>query len=331
MPDMRRRRFITLLGGAAAAWPVAAKAQQVATMPVIGMLHSGSSDPYAGRMAAFRQGLSATGLVEGKDFAIEFRWAEGNYERLHEMARDLVARNVAVIVAAGGVASAPAAKAATATIPIVFMIGVDPIAAGLVTNLARPEANVTGVSFLTQSLGAKRLGFLNMLAPNATSVAVLVNPKNSVRKMVEKEIGDAARASNRNIHMFDASTGPEIDYAFEAITRQQSRAILVYSDPLFTSKHAQIASLGTKAAVPAIYPSREYVEAGGLASYGADVRDEYRKAGVYAGRIVQGTKPSDLPILQPTKFELVLNLKTAQSMGLNISDSFQLLADEVIE
>jgi putative ABC transport system substrate-binding protein len=247
------------------------------------------------------------------------------------MARDLVARNVSVIVAAGGVASAPAAKAATATIPIVFMIGVDPIAAGLVTNLARPEANVTGVSFLTQSLGGKRLGFLNLLAPNATTVAILVNPRNSVRDIVEREIRDAARASNRNINMFDASTGPEIDEAFEAITRQKSGAILVYSDPFFTSKHAQIALLGTKAAVPAIYPSREYVEAGGLASYGADVRDEYRKAGVYAGRIVQGTKPADLPILQPTKFELVLNLKTARSMGLNISDSFQLLADEVIE
>jgi putative ABC transport system substrate-binding protein len=330
MPYLRRREFITSLGGAAA-WPLAAWAEQTPTIPVIGMLHSGSPDPYAGRMASFRQGLSATGLVEGKDFAIEFRWAEGNYERLSAMARDLVARNVSVIVAAGGVASAPAAKAATATIPIVFMIGVDPIAAGLVTNLARPEANVTGVSFLTQSLGGKRLGFLNLLAPNATTVAILVNPRNSVRDIVEREIRDAARASNRNINMFDASTGPEIDEAFEAITRQKSGAILVYSDPFFTSKHAQIALLGTKAAVPAIYPSREYVEAGGLASYGADVRDEYRKAGVYAGRIVQGTKPADLPILQPTKFELVLNLKTARSMGLNISDSFQLLADEVIE
>jgi putative tryptophan/tyrosine transport system substrate-binding protein len=328
---MNRREFITLLGGAAAAWPVAARAQQTTIVPVIGMLHSGSPDPYAGRMAAFRQGLSATGLVEGKDFAIEFRWAEGNYERLRAMARDLVARHVSVIVAAGGVASAPVAKAATATIPIVFMTGADPVAAGLVTNLARPEANVTGVSFLTQALGAKRLGFLNMLAPNAVTVAVLVNPKNSVRNVIEKEIRDAGRASDRNIQMFEASTGLEIDSAFEAIIRQKSEAILVYSDPFFTSKHAQIAALGTRAAVPAIYPSREYAEAGGLASYGADVRDEYRKAGVCAGRIVQGAKPADLPILQPTKFELVINLKTARSMGLNISDSFQLLADEVIE
>jgi putative tryptophan/tyrosine transport system substrate-binding protein len=300
-------------------------------MPVIGMLHSGSPDPYAGRMAAFRQGLSATGLVEGKDFMIEFRWAEGNYERLREMARDLVARNVSVIVAAGGVASAPVAKAATATIPIVFMTGADPIAAGLVKSLARPEANVTGVSFLTQSLGAKRLGLLNMLAPDATTVAVLVNPANPAATGVKQEIQEAGRASKRSVQILEASTEAEIDAAFEAIVPQKFGAILVYSDPLFTSRHAQIATLGTKAAVPAIYPSREYAEAGGLASYGADVRDEYRKAGVYTAKLLQGTKPADLPILQPTKFELVVNLKTARSIGLNIPDSFQLLADEVIE
>jgi putative ABC transport system substrate-binding protein len=326
---MRRREFITLLGGTVAC-PVVARAQQAA-MPVIGMLHSGSPEPYAGRLAAFRQGLSATGLVEGKDFAIEFRWAEGNYERLRAMARDLVDRNVSVIVAAGGVASAPVAKAATATIPIVFMTGADPVASGLVTNLARPEANVTGVSFLTQMLGAKRLGLLNMLAPKASTVAVLVNPTNPGRNFVDKEIQDAARTSRQNIQVFEPSTGPEIDSAFEVIIRQKSGAILVHSDPFFTSRHAQIAALGTKAAVPAIYPSREYAEAGGLASYGADVRDEYRKAGAYAGRLLQGATPADLPVLQPTKFELVINLKTARSIGLNISDSFQLLADEVIE
>jgi putative tryptophan/tyrosine transport system substrate-binding protein len=328
---VKRRAFITLIGGAAAAWPLAADAQQTAPVPLIGMLHSGSSDPYAGRLAAFRQGLGALGLVEGKDFALEFRWAEGNYERLPAMARDLVAHNVSVIVAAGGVASAPVAKAATATIPIVFITGVDPVATGLVSNLARPEANVTGVSFLTQLLGAKRLGFLNMLAPNAIAVAILMNPTNPARNVADKEIRDAGRVSKRNIQMFEASTGPEIDSAFGEIVRQKSDAILVYSDPFFTSRHAQIAALGTRAAVPAIYPSREYAEAGGLASYGADVRDEYRKAGAYARRLLQGAKPADLPILQPTKFELVINLKTARSIGLNISDSFQLLADEVIE
>ena len=329
MFDGRRRAFI--LGfGSAAAWTLAAQAQQPA-VPLIGLLHSGSSEPYAPRVAAFRQGLNATGLVEGKDFAIEYRWAEGNYERLLPMARDLVARDVSVLVAGGGVASAPAAKAATATIPIVFITGADPIAAGLVTSVARPEANVTGVSFLTQLLGAKRLGFLNILAPTATTVAVLVNPKNPERNVVDKEIRDAGRTSKRNIQVFEAGTGPEIDAAFAAITHQQSGAILVCSDPFFTSRHAQIAVLGTRAAVPAIYPSREYAEAGGLASYGADVRDEYRKAGVYAGRLLQGAKPGDLPILQPTKFELVINLNTARSIGLNISESFQLLADEVIE
>ena len=326
---MKRREIITLLGSAAA-WPLAAHAQQPA-MPVIGFLHSGSAEPYAGRLAAFRQGLSDAGLIERKDFTIEFRWAEGNYERLREMANDLVARKVSVIVAAGGVASAPVAKAATAAIPIVFMTGADPIASGLVTSLARPEANVTGVSFLTQALGGKRLGFLNMLAPEAIAVAVLVNPTNPGRNLAEKEVQEAGRASKRNIRVFEASTGAEIDSAFELIVREKFAAILVQSDPLFTSRHVQIATLGTKAAVPAIYPSREYAEAGGLASYGADVRDEYRKAGIYAARILLGAKPADLPVIQPTKFELVINLKTARSMGLNISDSFQLLADEVIE
>jgi putative ABC transport system substrate-binding protein len=328
---MRRREFITLLGGAAAGWPLRAQAQQPRTVPVIGFLHSGSAEPYASRLADFRQGLSDTGLVEGKDFAIEFRWAEGNYERLRGMAGDLVARNVSVIVAGGGVASAPVAKAATAKIPIVFITGADPVATGLVTSLARPEANVTGVSILTQALGAKRLGFLNLLAPNATDVAVLVNSTNPGKNVAEKEIKDAGRASKRSVQVFEASTAAEIDSAFEAIIRQKSSAILVHADPFFTSSAAHIAALGTRAGVPAIYPSREYAEAGGLVSYGVDIREEYRKAGVYAGRLLQGARPADMPVLQPIKFELVINIKTARSMGLNISDSFQLLADEVIE
>ena len=327
---MKRREFITLLGGAAA-WPLSARAQQPRKVPVIGFLHSGSAEPYAGRLAAFRQGLSETGLVDGKDFTIEFRWAEGDYERLRGMAHDLVARNVSVIIAAGGVASAPVAKAATATIPIVFITGADPVATGLVTSLARPEANVTGVSFLTQALGAKRLGLLNILAPDARTVAVLLNPTNPGRNIADKEIQDAGRVSKRSIQIFEASTGPGIVSAFEAINRQKPGAILINSDPFFTSSVPQIAALGTKAGVPAIYPSREYVEAGGLVSYGADVREEYRKAGAYAGRLLQGAKPADMPIVQPTKFELVINLKTARSIGLTIPDSFQLLADEVIE
>jgi putative ABC transport system substrate-binding protein len=326
---MNRREFITLVGGAAT-WPVAARAQQQA-LPVVGFLHSGSAEPYAGRLAAFRQGLRDTGLAEGKDFAIEFRWAEGNYDRLRGMADDLVARNVSVIVAAGGVASAPIAKVATTKIPVVFITGADPVATGLVTSMARPEANVTGVSFLTQALGAKRLGFLNILAPNAASVAVLVNSTNPGKNFVEREIREAGRSSKRSIQLFEASTEAEIDSAFEAITRQKSNAILIHSDPFFTGRAAQIAALGTRTGVPAIYPSREYAEAGGLMSYGADVREEYRKSGVYAGRLLQGARPADMPVLQPTKFELVINIKTARSIGLAISDSFQLLADEVIE
>src|SRR6516162_1349282 len=230
MLDKERRDFITLLGGAAA-WPLAARAQQA--MPVVEFLHSGSAEGYAGRLAAFRQGLGETGLVEGKDFTIEFRWAEGNYERLREMATDLVARKVSVIAAAGGVVSAPVAKAATATIPIVFITGADPVATGLVRSLARPEANVTGVSFLTQALGGKRLGFLNMLAPDATTVAVLVNPTSPGRAAAAKEVQDAGHASKRNVHVFEASTGSDIDSVFASIGREKFGAILVQSDPFF--------------------------------------------------------------------------------------------------
>src|SRR5262249_22045834 len=222
---MKRREFITLLGGAAA-WPLVARAQQSA-MPVVGSLHSGSAEGYAGRLAAFRQGLGETSLVEGKDFTIEFRWAEGNYERLREMATDLVARKVSVIAAAGGVVSAPVAKVATATIPIVFITGADPVATGLARSLARPEADVTGVSFLTQALGGKRLGFLNMLVPDATTVAVLVNPTSPGRTAAAKEVQDAGHASKRNIHVFEASTGSDIDSVFASIVREKFGAILV--------------------------------------------------------------------------------------------------------
>ncbi len=326
---LKRRDFISLIG-AAVAWPLDARAQRPA-LPVIGFLHSGSPGPYAGRMAAFREGLSDTGFIEGKDVAIEYRWAEGNYERLPEMALDLTRRAVSVIVAAGGVTSAPAAKAATSTIPIVFAIGADPVGTGLVTSLAKPGGNMTGVSFLTQALGAKRLGLLNVLAPSATVVALLVNPTNPAVAAAIREVEAAGRASGRQIHVFEARTPPEIDAAFESLGRQQVGTLLVLSDPFFTSRHDQIATLGTRAAIPAVYPSREYAEAGGIMSYGADVREEYRKVGVYTGRILRGAKPTDLPVQQPTKFELIVNLKTAKSLGLKISESFLLLADEVIE
>jgi ABC-type uncharacterized transport system substrate-binding protein len=326
-----RREFIALLGGAAASWPLSARGEQQLTTPVVGFLDSGSPGPYAGRMAGFRQGLNDTGFVEGKDVAIEYRWAEGNYDRLPQMALDLVRREVSVIVAGGGIASAPVARAATSTIPIVFLTGVDPVAAGLVTSLARPGGNVTGVSFLTQELGAKRLGLLNVLAPNGTVIALLLNSTNPGLEAAKQEVQKAAQVSGRQIHVFGAHTPQEIDAAFGAIAREQAGALLVLSDPFFSSSIAQITTLGAKAGIPAVYPSREYAEAGGIVSYGADIRDEYRKAGVYVGRILRGAKPADLPVLQPTKFELVVNFKTAKSLGLKIADSFILLADEVIE
>jgi putative ABC transport system substrate-binding protein len=327
MFDIRRREFITLLGGAAA-WPLPARAQP--TMPVVGFLHSGAPDLYAGRMAAFRRGLADMGFVEGQDVVIEYRWADGDYERLPGMALDLVRRAVSVIVAGGGIASAPIAKAATTKIPIVFITGADPVATGLVKSLARPEGNITGVSFLTQALGAKRLGLLNVLAPNAAIVGLLVNPTNPGAESVKKEVVTAAHASGRQIYVLEARTPHEIDTAFGDIPKEIS-ALLVASDPLFTSRNGQIATLGTRAAIPAVYPSREYAEAGGMMSYGADVREEYRKAGVYAGRIILGAKPAELPVLQPTKFELIVNLRAAKSLGLKVADSFLLLADEVIE
>jgi putative ABC transport system substrate-binding protein len=327
--NIPRRQFITLLGGAAA-WPLAARAQQPA-MPVVGLLHSGSPGPSAGRMVAFRQGLSETGFVEGKEVTIEYRWAEGNYERLPEMARDLVHRGVSVIFAAGGVTSAPVAKAATATIPIVFAMGTDPVATGLVASLGKPGGNVTGVSFLTGILGPKRLGLLNLLAPDATVVAVLVNPAGPQTETATNEVQAAARTSGRQIRLFEARNSREIDIAFEAIGGQKIGGLLVSPDPFFTGRLAQIATLGTRAAIAAVYPSREYAEAGGILSYGADVRNEYRKAGIYVGRILRGAKPADLPVQQPTKFELVINVKTAKALGLDVPPTLLAIADEVIE
>jgi putative ABC transport system substrate-binding protein len=327
---MQRRDFITLLGGAAVAWPLAAHAEQPA-IPVIGFLHSGSPKPYADRMAAFRQGLSDTGFVEGKTVVIEYRWAEGDYDRLPALASDLVRREVSVIVAGGGVTSAPAAKAATTTIPIVFATGVDPVATGLITNFARPEGNVTGVAWLSSALGAKRLGLLNEIAPTAAVVALLVNPSNPSADSVVNDVQAAGRTLQRQIQVVGARNESEIYAAFETLAHQRINALMVEPDPLFTSKSIQIATLGTRLGIAAIYPSREYAEAGGIISYGANVSDEYRKAGVYTGRILRGARPADLPIQQPTKFELVVNLKTAKALGLTVPASLLLLADEVIE
>jgi putative ABC transport system substrate-binding protein len=323
---MRRRKFITLLGGAAL-WPQTVHAQQAAN-PVIGFLHSGSPRPYAERMAAFHQGLAQTGFVDGRNVNIEYRWAEGHFDRLPAMAGDLVRRNVSIIVAGGGVETAPIAKAATSKIPIVFILGVDPVAMGLVKSLARPEGNITGVSFLTAALGPKRFGLLKELVPKAKSIGILRNPKNPWTEAQIKELTDIAAARGVQVRVINASNAQELA-TLEIPTATD--ALIVAPDPLFTSERAKIVRQAMQRALPAIYPSREYPEAGGLMSYGTDIRDQYRQAGVYTGRVLRGAKPADLPILQPVKFELVINMKAAKVLGVSVSNAMQLLADEVIE
>jgi putative ABC transport system substrate-binding protein len=325
---MRRREFIALLGGSAA-WPLAARAQQ--TPPVVGFLHSGLPAPYAGRVAAFRQALAETGFAEGKDLRIEYRWAEGRYDRLPALAAELVDRGVAVIVAAGGVHTAPAAKAATSTIPIVFVTGVDPVAQGLLASFAKPGGNVTGISSMTAELGTKRFGLLSEMIPAATSIGILVHAANVTAAAGAKEVQAAGGAEGRAVHVFRAGSAQEIDRAFDALSERKAMALLVQPDPFFTSRAAQIVALANRRAPPAVYPSREYAEAGGIMSYGADVRDQYRLAGVYTGRILKGEKPAELPVIQPTKFELVINLITAKALGLEVPPTLLARADEVIE
>ena len=324
---MRRREFITLLGGAAAAWPLAAHAQEAAT-PMIGFLHSGSPRPYAERMAAFHQGLAETGFTAGSNLAIEYRWAEGQFDRLPAMAAELVRRNVSLIVAGGGVETAPVAKAATSTIPIVILLGADPVAMGLVKSLARPEGNITGVSFLTTALGPKRLGLLMELKPKAKSIGLLLNPKNPTINSQAKVLRSAAASRGVRIKIIEARSDKDI--ATLAIP-DETDALVVAPDPFFTSRHAEIVHQVAQRKLPAIYPSREYPEAGGLMSYGTDVRDQYRQVGVYTGRILRGAKPADLPVLQPVKFEFVVNTKAARAFGISLSNAMLLLADEVIE
>ena len=327
---MKRRKFITLIGGAAAAaWPMMAQAQQ--RLPVIGFLHSGSPAPYETRVTAFRRGLSEAGFVEGIGVHIEYLWAEGHYDRLARFAKEFVDRNVAVIVAAGGILTAPAAKAATSTIPIVFAIGNDPVVSGLVASLSKPGGNATGVSFLTQELGAKRLELLAEVVPKQSNVAMLINSGNAVAQSTARDVREAGRARGLDVHAFGAQTGDAINDAFKAISQQQIKALLVQPDPFFTSSVTQIVGLAAGHALPGVYPSREYAEAGGTVSYGADIRDQYRQAGVYVGRILKGEKPADLPVVQPTKFELVVNLKTARTLAYEISPALVARADEVIE
>jgi len=324
-----RREFITLLGGAAAAWPRAARAQQPA-MPVIGFLNGASPDGYAPYVAAFRQGLKEAGYVDGQNATIEYRWAEGHYDRLPALAADLIQRKVTVI-AATTTPAAQAAKAATSTVPIVFTTGGDPIKLGLVASLNRPGANVTGVSNLLVELGSKQLGLLRELVPPTTAIATLMNPNFSG---TESQLGDveaAARMLGLQLIVLRASTDREIDIAFATMAQQGGGALVLGVDPFFLERRDHIVTLAARHAIPAIYPVRDFAVAGGLMSYGTDFADSYRQAGIYAGRIVRGEKPADLPVQRSTKFEFVINFKTAKVLGLAVPNAMQLLADEVIE
>ena len=328
---MRRREFISLLGGAAAAWPVAARAQQPA-MPVIGFLYPTSSDMETDRLRTFREGLKDTGYLEGDNVTIEYRFAENQLDRLHVLAADLVARRVAVIVAMGGRPVVLAAKAATNTIPIVFLIGEDPVKLGLVASIAQPGGNLTGINFFAVELVAKRLELLREMVPGAARVAVLVNPANAANtESTLRDVEFAARTIGLQIQVINANTVREIDAAFATFSRDRPDALLVGSGPLFTTRRVQLALLAGRYALPAIYAGRQLTEAGGLMSYGASQTDAIRQIGVYTGRILRGAKPADMPVEQSTKFELVINSQTARMLGLEIPPSLLARADEVIE
>jgi putative ABC transport system substrate-binding protein len=330
MFDLRRRRFITLLGGAAGAWPLAARAQQPA-LPMIGILNGGDPIEYAHFVAAFRQSLSDAGYVEGRNLAIDYRSAEGHYDRLPALAAELVRKEVTVILAIGGGASALAAKAATAVIPIVFANGSDPVGLGLVASMNRPGANVTGVSWFGAALEAKRLEFLHELVPQAAKIGFLVNLSNPNGEFQAREVKAAADAVGKQVQALNASTNDEIVAAFAMIAQQRIGALQVAIDPFLLNRRDQLVALAARHAVPAIYALRDYVVAGGFASYGNSLVDGYRQAGVYTSRILQGAKPADLPVIRPTKFELVINLKTAKALRIEVPPSLLALADEAIE
>ena len=328
--SIKRREFISLLGGAAAAWPLAARAQQPA-VPVIGFLSSGSPRAFATLVAAFRQGLSEQGYVEGRNVFIADRWAEGHYDELDGLANNLVRRRVRLIAATGGVVSAKAAMKATATIPILFVIGTDPVQLGLVASLSRPGGNATGASVFSTELAPKRLELLHALGPGIRRTAILVNPGSVTTDIETRDAIAAAQLLGHPLVVLKASTESEIDPAFGLATQQQVSALLVSADPFFNTRRDHVVALAARHAIPVMYPWRDYVVAGGLMSYGTELTWGYHLIGQYAGRILKGEKPSDLPVQLPTRFNLVINLKTAQALGLDIPLNLLTLTDEVIE
>jgi putative tryptophan/tyrosine transport system substrate-binding protein len=328
---MRRRSFITLLGGAAAAWPLAARGQQAA-MPVIGFLGATSGETDADYLRTFRQALKETSYVEGENVAITYRWAENQLDRLPALAANLAGRKVAVIVAVHGPPVVLAAKAATATIPIVFTVSEDPVGLGLVASLARPGGNATGINYLNQEVDTKRLGLLRELVPKAVQVAVLVNPANaSSAETTLREVQEAAPTIGLQIQILNATTISEIDAAFATLARQRPDALFVAPDAFFTSRRVQFATLTARDRIPAAYSLRDTVAAGGLMSYGTDNADMFRQVGLYTGSILKGAKPADLPVVQSTKFEFVINLQTARALGIEVPSGLLAVADEVIE
>jgi putative tryptophan/tyrosine transport system substrate-binding protein len=328
---VKRRAFITLLGGAAAAWPLAARAQQPA-LPVVGWVNAGSAAEWAERTAAFHRGLGETGFVQGRNVAIEFRWADGHLDRMPAMAADLVGRQVAVIVVGGNIVGVRAVMTATQTIPIVFTTGTDPVAAGVVDSLNRPGRNSTGFTLLSTELAPKRLELLHEVIPSAAKIALLVNRNNPVTSQADIQSGNAAaHRLGLEIIVLDGGSESEIEHAFATVVQERAAAVLLGSDAFFNVQRQQIAALGLRHAIPTIGEDRQSVASGLLIGYGTNNSEMYRQAGVYVGRILKGEKPADLPVMQPTKFELYINLKTAKTLGLMVPESFLLRADEVIE